>query len=192
MNGFYPKLVSCFALLVLNVPGQTQPPPAGGLETPWDVRKILASLTTDNQQLKPVLTQLSPQEWYDQKGASSTYIIQWQTAKSQVDDVMNVTARLGQKTEDLSLALDTYFRLEILDITTRSVLEGAQKYSDRAVSGKLSELIAHNFNNRERFREYLRNLATTQQENFKVADSEAQRCRGMISQQTPTKTRKAK
>jgi len=162
-----------------------------GLETPWDVRKILADLDRDNEQLKPLLSTMNPQQWYDKKGAPSTYIIQWQTAQRQLNDVMITTRQLSQKTEDLPLALDTYFRLEALEVTARSLEEGAQRYADRGTADRLSALIAHNFNSRERFRDYLRDLATSDEQNFKIADGEAQRCRAISSKEpAPRKPKK--
>jgi hypothetical protein len=161
-----------------------KPAPAGlGLETPWDVRKILADLDASNGQLKPLLSQINPQKWSDEKGASSTYIVQWQTAQRQVNDVLTVSRQLALKTEDLPLAIDTYFRMEALEVSTRSLNEGLQRYGDRAIAGKLAQLLAQNFNSRERFRDYLRDLAVSTEQNFKVADEEAQRCRGMISRE---------
>ncbi len=166
---------------------------ATGLETPWDVRKILAGLEKDNQQLQPLLSSLNPQQWYEQKGAPTTYILQWHTAQQQLRDVLISSTLLSQKTESLSLALDEYFRLEALEVTVRSLEEGARKYADRPTADKLSELIAHNFNSRERFRDYLRDLATSKEQNFKIADEEAQRCRGMISKEpAPSSPRKSK
>jgi len=157
--------------------------PVAGLESPWDLQNILSALVKDNEQLKPLILQLNPQQWYDQKGAPSTYIPQWTTAQRQVNDVVIASRLLSQNTESLSLALDTYFRMEALETTARSLDEGAHKYGDRATADKLSELIAHNFSNRERFRDYLRDLATSKEQNFKIADAEAQRCRGMISKE---------
>lgn len=151
-------------------PRISQSPPAlsrqqaqaeAGLETPWDVQKILSSVVNDSQQLQPVLAQMNPQQWYDQKGASTTYIIQWQTAQRQLQDVLYKTRELSQKTESLSLALDTYFRLEALEVTTRSLQEGAQHYATRATADRLNAVIAHNFNDRERFRDYIRDLAAS-------------------------------
>lgn len=164
-----------------------------GLETPWDVRTILADLQRDNEQLQALLSKMNPQQWYDKKGAPTTYIIQWQTAQRQLNDVTVTTRQLSQKTEALSLALDSYFRLEALEVTARSLEEGAQRYADRATVDKLSALIAHNFNSRERFRDYLRDLATSTEQNFKIADEEAQRCRGIISKEpAPNSNRKSK
>ncbi|MBV9404951.1 MAG: hypothetical protein JO211_06380, partial [Acidobacteriaceae bacterium] len=127
-----------------------------GLETPWDVRKILDQLVKDSQQLQPLLAQMDPQQWYDKKGAPSTYIVQWQTAQRQLKDVLYSAQQLSQKTESLPLALDTYFRLEALEVTTRTLEEGAQRYAPRVAADQLSAAIAHNFNNRERFRDYIR------------------------------------
>ena len=164
-----------------------------GLEAPWDVRKIIAELQRDDEQLQPLLSKMNPQQWYEQKGAPTTYILQWQTAQTQLNDVMVTTRFLSQKPETLSLALDVYFRLEALEITARSLNEGAQKYADRAMADKLGALIAHNFNSRERFRDYLRDLSTSTEQNFKIADDEAQRCRAMISKEpSPSSTRRSK
>ena len=152
-----------------------------GLETPWDVRKILADLLNENEQLQPLLAALNPQQWYDKKGAPSTYIIQWQAAHGQLNDVKYATMQLQGKTESLSLAIDLYFRLEALETTTRSLSEGAQRYADRATADKLTALIARNFNSRERLRDYLRDLTTSTEQNFKIADEEAQSCRAQMS-----------
>lgn len=163
--------------------------PVAGLETPWNVQKTIADLQKDSTQLQPLLQQISPQRWSDQKGAPTTYIVQWQSAQQQLNDVMTVTKQFAQKTESLSAALDVYFRLEALETTERALAEGAQKYDTRAVSNQLDMMIAHHFDNRQRLRDYLRDLADTTEQNFKVADSEAQRCRGMISKEPPVNSR---
>ena len=172
-------------------PGQAAPTTAG-LETPWDVRTILAKLAKDNEQLKLIIVHLNPQEWYDQKGAPSAYVLQWTTAQRQVNDLTVASRLLSANTESLSLALDTYFRLEALETSARSLEEGAHKYGDRPTADKLSELIANNFTNQERFRDYIRDLVTSKEQDFKIADQEAQRCRGMISKEAPGAARKPK
>ena len=157
--------------------------PSAGLENPWDVRKIIAGLQTDTANLEPLLRQINPQDWYEKKGAPSTYVIQWQSAQGQLNDVMAVTKLFAQKTESLSLALDTYFRLEALEVVERALAEGVGRYDTPANARTLNTLIAHNFDSRERIRGYIRDLATTTEENFRIADGEAQRCREMISKQ---------
>ena len=162
-----------------------------GLESPWDVQKILTDLLNNMEQLRPVLTQMNPQQWYEKKGAPSTYIVQWQTAMRQLNDAEYTSRQLSQKTESLSLAFDTYFRMEALEVTARSLDEGAQRYDTRSTADKLQALIAGNFSARERFRNYIVDLASSTEQNFKIADEEAQRCRAMISKEPPA-SRKTK
>ena len=175
-----------------------------GLETPWDVRTIIAAINKDTQKLRPLLAQLKPQQWYDQNGAPSTYILQLQSAQQQINDVDVTTKMRAQKTEYLTLGMDVdaidtktrhkleheYFRLEALDISTRSLAEGARRYGPRGQADRLDALIAQNFSNRQRFRDYLKDLATSTQQNFKIADEEAQRCRAIISKEPPSSSKR--
>ncbi len=179
-------------------PTTSQPPrtalaqqaPAG-LESPYDARKIIADVLRTEEQLRSVLSAMNPQEWSDKKGAPSTYIPLLQTAQRQLQDVEITATRLAQNPEHLSQALDVYFRLEALETTARSVNEGAERYADRASADKLSQLIAQNFGSRERIRDYVRDLAASLEQNFKIADEEAQRCRGMISREPPPASKKS-
>jgi hypothetical protein len=154
-----------------------------GLETPWDARQIVTQVEQSDEKLRPVLTKLNPQRWYNEKGAPSTYIAQWQTAQQELSDVAITTKLLEQKIDSLSSALDVYFRMEALEVTARSLNEGAERYADRATADQLSALIAQNFTSRERFRQYIKDLAASTEQNFKIADEEAQRCRVTLSQQ---------
>jgi hypothetical protein len=178
-------LLLCFGM----APAHAQQPSAAGLETPWDVRKILTDVMAQASQLKPLLPQMNPQQWAD-KGASTTYILQWQNAQRQLEDVQSFAQRLSQKTDSLSLALETYFRLEALEVTARSLDEGAQRYGARTNADRLAAYVAHTFDSRQRLRDYLLDLAGSTEQNFKIADEEAQRCRGMISKEAPSSSKK--
>jgi hypothetical protein len=162
--------------------GQVVPKPAG-LESAWTLRTILDELLKDNEKLEPLLAQMNPQEWVSRKGASDVYIQQWQIAHTQLNDVLAASKLLAQKTESLPLALDDYFRLEALEVTSRSLQEAVARYGDRFTADQLNGLIARNFSRRERFRDYIRDLAASSEVNFKLADEEAQRCRGIISKE---------
>ena len=162
--------------------GTVIPKPAG-LESAWMLRTILDELVKDNEKLEPLLAQMNPQEWVAKKGASDVYLQQWQIAHTQLNEVMAASKLLAQKTESLPLALDDYFRLEALEVTSRSLQEAVTRYGDRFTADQLNGLIARNFSRRERFRDYIRDLAASSELNFKLADEEAQRCRGMISRE---------
>jgi hypothetical protein len=170
----------------LSLQGQ-QPPAPAGVASPWGARQILDDLLKDNEKLTPLLNQMRTLDWESKKGAPSAYTTQWHTAQQQLSDVTAASRLLEQKTESLPLALDEYFRLEALEVTTRSLLEGVTRYGERSTADQLSGLIARNFNARERFRDYIRDLATSQEQDFKAADAEAQRCRAMISRQPAAK-----
>jgi len=172
------------------LPGGQLVPKPKGLESAWTLRVILDELLKDNEKLEPLLAQMNPQEWVAKKGASDVYIQQWQTAHAQLKDVMAASKLLAQKTENLPLALDDYFRLEALEVTSRSLLEAVSRYGDRFTADQLNGLIARNFSRRERFRDYLRDLAASSEHDFKLADEEAQRCRGIISRESVKRAKK--
>jgi len=109
---------------------------------------------------------------------------------TQLNEVRAASKQLSQKTESLPLALDTYFRLEALEVTSRSLQEAVTRYGDRFTADQMNGLIARNFSRRERFRDYIRDLAATSETNFKLADEEAQRCRGIISREPVKRTKK--
>lgn len=165
--------------------------PQQGVETAWDARKIIDVVSRNDEQLKPVLGAIDPKEWYEKKGAASTYVIQWQTAQRQLNDVEVIAKQVALKPDSLPGVLDFYFRLEALEESARSVDEGAKKYADRPTSDQLTRLVAGNFDARQRLRDYIRDLSTDLEANFKIADAEAQRCRSMISREPqPSNNRK--
>ncbi len=161
--------------------------PAAGLAAPWDVKQMLADLNARTQKLKPLLDQMHPQQWLD-NGAPPTYVNQYYDTKARVDDTVRSAMALAQNTESLSLALDTYFRMEALENVARSLEQCIRRYGERRVADQLAALIAQDFNNRQRFRNYLGDLSIEREQQFKVADEEAQRCRGMISKEPPSRS----
>jgi hypothetical protein len=82
--------------------------------------------------------------------------------------------------------MDLYFRLEALEFSSRALNEGVQRYADRPAAEQLATYLARNFESRQRFREYLKDLATNVEQNYKIADEEAQRCRALVSKNPVT------
>ena len=68
------------------------------------------------------------------------------------------------------------------------MLEGVRKYQGAQAAQRLATIYAEGSRNRERFREYIINLAAEREQQFAVMDREAQRCRGTLMAPTPTKT----
>lgn len=152
---------------------------------------MLADLVKQTQELKPVLAQMEPRQW-TARGASPTYAVQWNDAQGRLSDLAKAAALLEKEPEQLPLAIETYFRFEALDPLVRSIHEGARKYSNPGVADKVGDFLVKNSANRERFRSYIHDLATTREQEFRIADQEAQRCRGVMSKEPAPRTGRKK
>lgn len=172
------------------ISASTQTEAAGGVAAPWDAQKLLTDLNARNQELTPLLNELHPQAWVDQKGAPSTYLSQWYTAKQKLQESAASVQRLATQTDNIYLCLDAYFRMEAIETIERSLEEGARAFGTREEADKLQQLIARNYNAREQFRQYLLELTANREQMFQIADREAQRCRGMISKEASPPSKK--
>jgi len=183
------KLALCFYPL-LAVAAMAQSTPPASVASEWDFRKLLERLDAQAQHLRPIMDQIKPETW-TAKGAPDTYEVQWKSARAELNYFLNSNQALGRQPERLTLALDTYFRMQALDFTLGSLIEGARKYQSPALAEQIQMLVSENGTNRDQLRQYVQDLAAQKEQEFKIADSEAQRCRGMIAQptSTPKKTR---
>jgi hypothetical protein len=201
-------VASALAIPALSAPQTKQPGQAGtaaqavptppavarpqGLEAPWDVKRMLVSLNSEIEKLRPLLDQMHPQQWID-NGAPPTYVAQYQDTQDRVKDAVRASQALAARTDSLSLAIDTYFRMEALENVARSLEQGIRKYGERHMADQLAALISQDFGNRQKLRQYLSELSVEREQEFKIADEEAQRCRGIISREpaaTPPRTRR--
>ena len=175
------------AVLWLASSAAAQTQPSGGIPPEWDVRKNLAALAAHAQRLQPLLEQLKPQDWISQ-GASQTYLEQWKSAQVQVQGLIYSTGQLTRAPEKLTAALEAFFRIEALDTMMRSLSEGLRKYQNPALADLLLSAAAESAANRERLRQYIVDLAAEKEQQFKVMDEEAQRCRGLLSRKPPERS----
>jgi hypothetical protein len=153
-----------------------QSPPASGVASEWDVRKLLDSLDLQAQHVKPIIDQVKPETWVA-KGAPQAYVTQWTTAQAELKYLLSSSDALSKQPERLTLALDTYFRMQALESTLGSVTEGIRKYQNPALADLMQSVVAENSSNADKLRQYVQDLATQKEEEFQVADREAQRCR---------------
>jgi hypothetical protein len=63
---------------------------------------------------------------------------------------------------------------------------GIRKYQNPAVAEMLAGLIADTSADRDKLRQYLVDLAADREQQFRVMDQEAQRCRAVLSHGTAT------
>ncbi len=139
--------------------------------------------------MKPVINQVQPADWQSQ-GASQTYIAQWKAAQAQLQYLLASTDAFSRQPERLPLGLDAYFRMQALESIFGSLGEGVRKYQNPALASIMQSVVAENSTNRDRLRQYLQDLAAQKEQEFEVADREAQRCRAALLQQPAPKTKK--
>ncbi len=172
--------LSCFLFLVSSAFCQT------GVSSEWDVRKLLDSLDLEAQHLKPIVDQVKPESWVS-KGAPSAYVTQWKTAQAELRYLLSSSEALSRQPEKLTLALDTYFRMQAMESTVGSVVEGVRKYQNPALANLMQSVVGENSANRDRLRQYVQDLAAQKEQEFQVADREAQRCRDKLMHQPTSK-----
>jgi hypothetical protein len=160
-------------------PQQTGSVPAG-LETDWDIAVVLQEIGKHADRLLPALDRINARAWVDQ-GASETYAEQLQSCKDQAKALADAARELAANPEQLASSIDLFIRMQSLEVTLLSLQEGIRKYQNAADAQALAALEAQNSANREKFQRYLINLADAREQELKVMDKEAQRCRGVVT-----------
>jgi hypothetical protein len=115
--------------------------------------------------------------------APDAYVSQWRGAEDELGYLGESVQALGKQPDRLTLALDAYFRMQSLEMRIDSLVDGVRRYQNPAVGDLLVGVLAGNSSNRDKLREYIAALAANQEQEFRIADQEAQRCRGVLSRQ---------
>lgn len=140
---------------------------------------MLDALTLQMQHFKSVIERVKPDGWVA-NGAPQTYVTQWKTAQTEMNYLLSSIDALSKQPERLPLALDAYFRMQAMESTFGSVVEGVRKYQNPAIADLLQGAANENGANRDKLRQYLQDLAVQKEQEFRVADQEAQRCRATL------------
>ena len=164
---------------------------AAGYSAPWDVAKLTAALVDEAKRLQPIVSQADPQQWKD-PSAGKNYQAQWKSAQNLIQYFTGAAESLSKQPEKLPLGLETYFRMEAMQVTLASLADGIRAHDNAAKAQLLQLVMTDNSNNRERLKQYLMDLANAKEKEFQVADQEAQRCRGNLSRQVPSSADRSK
>jgi len=156
-----------------------------GVPTDWDVQKMVRDIAAQSARLIPLVDQIRPKDWVA-RGAPEAYAQQWDSAHAQAQTVKVSADNLVQQPERLTAALDTYFRLQNMEVVLTSLVEGVRKYQNPALADLVRSLMNENSTSRQQLRQYIVDLATVKEQEFKVMDGEAQRCREMLSKPAPS------
>jgi hypothetical protein len=172
-------------LAVALVQAVAAPQAPGGVTPEWDVRSNMAAMAQDLRKLEPLLKQVSPAEWVA-KGAPEVYVRQLQSAQAGLQGLIAAATKLATQPERLAPAIDAYFQMERMELLLASLGEGIRKYQDSEMADTLARSYAENTVHRDRLRQHIRDIADTREQEFQVANQEAQRCREMMLRQTPS------
>jgi hypothetical protein len=155
---------------------------AQGVSAPWDISQVATALATQAERLKPILDQLTPEQW-QAKGAPAAYVSQWRAVQSEVGYLMGAATAFSKQPERLPLALETYFRMQAVETQIDSLVDGVRRYQNPAVGDLIVSVVGANSENRDQLRQYITDLAQTKEQEFRVVDQEAQRCRTNLMRQ---------
>jgi hypothetical protein len=167
---------------------QSAPQPAGMLN-PWEIAPVLEEISAHGARLAGALAHIDVHRWID-RGASETYLEQWQSSAEQAKALADTAGALAHHPERLSAGLDVLFRIQALETMTGSLAAAMRKYQTPADAAALAALAAENGANRTRLERYLVNLAADREQQFQVMDSEAQRCRALLTEPPSQPSRK--
>lgn len=153
---------------------------SGGIPPEWEVRKQMTALAEHVKRFEPVLEQIHAEEWV-KKGAPQAYVDQLSRTRVEIGYLVGSSNELAAHPERLTTALDTFFRMESVEAMLRSVAGGIRKYQNPAVAELLQGLLADTGVDRDKLRQYVVDLAADREQQYKVMDREAQRCRAALS-----------
>jgi hypothetical protein len=151
-----------------------------GVPTEWDVQKMVESIASQSARFQPLVTAIEPKTWIA-KGAPETYVQQWESAKAQADAAKLSSDNLVREPARLTAALDTYLRLQNLEVALTSLIDGVRKYQNPALADLLRSVLSENSSSRQQLRQYLTDLAAIKEQELKVMEEEAQRCRTTVN-----------
>jgi hypothetical protein len=147
----------------------------------WDNSPHARELSEQAARLKPLLDQLTPQDWVAQ-GASDTYVQQWKTAQQELEDLTNAALKLEQQPQRLTAAIDTYFRMQSLEWHLESVIDGTKKYQNQQLGDQLLSALRGNSGYRDNLRQYILELSSRKEQEFTIMTRDAQMCREQLTE----------
>jgi hypothetical protein len=172
-------VLKTFASILILTSSLVAQPQNAGLSPDWDIRKDMADLAEQIRRLQPMVDKVKPDEWVA-KGAPATYVTQMASLQAGMRYLVATTETLARNPERLTVALDTYFRMQSVELLVNSLREGLRRYQSPDLANMINDAMVRNSNNREKLRTHIVDLAAAREQEFQIVDQEAQRCRGMI------------
>jgi len=152
------------------------------MQNEWDIHKTLDAIALHADRLARFVDQIHPENWIA-AGGPEAYVSQAKTCHSELLAIAASARELSRNPEKLTGALQLLFRIRTLETMLGSLGEGLRKYQNPPMADMLLGAVAENAGNRDRLQQYSLELAMAKEQEFHVADEEAQRCRQSLSRQ---------
>ena len=166
---------------------QTQTASPEGVASEWDVKAKMAAMASDVARVEDLLARVRPKEWVE-KGAPDAYLQQLQSSKTSMQLLIAATEKVAKDPEKLSASLDALFRMDSMDLFLQSLKDGVRKYQGPSLADDIARFIADNSRHRDMLRQHSVELAAARENDLKVINSEAQRCRTELSRKFEPET----
>lgn len=158
-----------------------------GITADWDVKGKMLALANDVARIEDLLARTRPTEWVA-KGAPDAYIQQLESCKASFQLLLESAGKLAKDPERLSIALETLFRMDSMDMLLTSLQGGIRKYQGPSLADDIMRFIADNSRHRDVLRQHSVDLAATRENEFKVMSAETQRCRTELARKDAPET----
>jgi len=139
--------------------------------------------------LAPMLGQVSAQEWLA-KGAPDTYVAQLTSTRQQLDAIMADMSALAQHPEQMQDCMKGLFRIQAFHRSLDSLMGGLRKYQNPALADLIQSVAAEDQSDLDKVQSWVLDLADQKEQEYKVIDHEAQRCRAILSKDPAPAPRK--
>ena len=149
----------------------------------WDVATEMGKLQEDVRRIEPLLRRVDTPHWIS-RGAPEVYARQVESSKSAIQQLVAAADKLARNPEQLSVALDGFFELERMELLLNSLRDGVRKWQSQDFANEFTQVLGANVLHRDRLREHIRELVTSREAEYRIANEEAQRCRGILLKET--------
>ncbi len=166
---------------------QPQPPPPYS-DDPQTL-ETLNRIAKQTARLEPLLEQVHVGDWVAQ-GASETYTAQLESIRAQVQAVGVDMTNIAQRPDNMQDCLKGLFRVQTMHVAMQSLMGGLRRYQNAALADLIESVASEDQGDLQKLQNHIVDLANRREQEYLIADHEAQRCRAEISREPASKTTK--
>lgn len=145
---------------------------------------IFNSISNHATRLAPMLEQVRAKDWIA-KGAPDTYDSQLASARRHIQTIQAQMADMVKQPEEIQKGMLALFEVQAFHRVLDSLMGGLRRYQNPALADLIQAVSAEDQADLERLQQHLVNLVGEKEEQYRVIDHEAQRCRAILSAQPP-------